>query len=48
MNRIKINELKIGMYERKLPVHMKECNQNLYTELVNTIPNKPVADYINT
>ena len=34
MSRMEINEAKIGRYGRKLLAHMKEYNQNLYTELL--------------
>ncbi len=34
MNGTKINEARIGRYGRKLLAHMKEYNQDLYTELL--------------
>lgn len=34
MNRMEINEARIGRYGRKLFAYMKEYNQDLYTELL--------------
>ena len=34
MNRMEINEARIGRYGRKLLAYMKEYNQDLYTELL--------------